>query len=106
MIHVNKIKTQNCVQSPSSVAVENSDNPKGLTIMLKVMDIMVYRLQTLPQCYPFLSQAFVVFYHRCTLTPPRKKVNVGMILLNFEHSYQGSPLEELRGPSGLTLDLR
>jgi len=42
MIHVNEIKkTQNCVQSPSSVAVDNSDNPKGLTIMLKVMDIMV-----------------------------------------------------------------
>jgi len=43
MIHLNKIKKmQNCVQSPSSVAVDNSDNPKALKIMLKVMDIMVH----------------------------------------------------------------
>ena len=53
--------------------------------MFKVMDIMVhvYSLQTLPQCYmyTFLSQAFVVFHRIFSLAPPRKRVNVGMILL-------------------------
>ena len=60
--------------------------------MLKVKDIIVhvYSLQTLPQCYSFSSQAFDVFHHRFSLTPPRKTVNVGMFLLhvNFKH-YQG-----------------
>ena len=68
--------------------------------------VYTWSVQSLPQCYSFLSQAFFVFHHRFSLTPPKKEVNVGTILLNYEHSYQGCALEEPSGPSWLTFNSR